>query len=46
MGVNKDNRPTKDGKIRFYKTQHEDIDGTHKAKKSGRYTTKKRSRRC
>lgn len=34
MGVYKDNRPTKDGKIWFYKTQYEDIDGTHKTKKS------------
>ena len=41
MGVYKDNRPTKDGKIWFYKTQYEDIDGTHKTKKSGRYATKK-----
>ena len=35
------NRPTKDGKIWFYKTQYEDIDGTHKTKKSDRYATKK-----
>ena len=28
MGVYKDNRPTKDGKIWFYKTQYEDINGT------------------
>ena len=41
MGVYKDNRPTKDGKMWFYKTQYEDIDGTHKTKKSGRYATKK-----
>lgn len=41
MGVYKDNRPTKDGKIWFYKTQYKDIDGTHKTKKSGRYATKK-----
>ena len=41
MGVYKDNRPTKDGKIWFYKTQYDDIDGTHKTKKSGRYATKK-----
>ena len=27
---------TKDGKIWFYKTQYEVIDGTHKTKKSGR----------
>lgn len=26
MGVYKDNRPTKDGKIWFYKTQYEDIE--------------------
>ena len=41
MGMYKDNRPTKDGKIWFYKTQDEDIDSTHKTKKSGRYATKK-----
>ena len=41
MDVYKDNRPTKDGKIWFYKAQYEDIDGTHKTKKSGRYATKK-----
>lgn len=41
MGVYKDNRPTKDGKIWFFKTQYEDIDGTHKTKKSGRCATKK-----
>ena len=28
-------------KYGFYKTQYEDIDGTHKTKKSGRYATKK-----
>ena len=41
MGVYKDNRPTKDGKILFYKLQYQDIDGTHKTKKSGRFATKK-----
>lgn len=41
MGVYKDNRPTKDGKIWFFKTQYEDIDGLFKTKKSGRYHTKK-----
>ena len=41
MGVYKDNRPTKDGKIWFYKLQYQDIDGTHKTKKSGRFATKK-----
>ena len=41
MSVYKDNRPTKDGKIWFFKTQYEDIDGLYKTKKSGRYHTKK-----
>ena len=41
MGVYKDNRPTKDGKIWFFKTQYEDIDGLYKTKKSGRFHTKK-----
>ena len=41
MAVYKDNRPTKDGKIWFFKTQYEDLDGSHKTKKSGRYATKK-----
>ena len=41
MGVYKDNRPTNDGKIWFFKTQYEDFDGTHKTKKSGRFSTKK-----
>lgn len=41
MGVYKDNRPTKDGKIWFFKTQYEDFDGTKKTKKSGRFSTKK-----
>lgn len=41
MGVYKDNRPTKDGKIWFFKIRYEDIDGTHKTKKSGRFATKK-----
>ena len=36
MAVYKDNRPTKDGKICFFKTQYEDFDGTKKPKKSGR----------
>lgn len=41
MAVYKDNRPTKDGKIWFFKTQYEDFDGTKKPKKSGRFATKK-----
>ena len=32
MAVYKDNRPTKDGKIWFFKTQYEDFDGTKKPK--------------
>ena len=44
MGVYKDNRSTKDGKIWFYKNQYEDIDGTHKTKKYGRYVTKKKQK--
>ena len=42
MGVYKDNRPTKDGKIWFYKLQYQDIDGTHKTKKSGDLLLKKK----
>ena len=45
MGVYKDSRPTKDGKIWFFKTQYEDFDGTKKPKKSGRYATKKEAER-
>ncbi|HPE14936.1 MAG TPA: tyrosine-type recombinase/integrase [Bacilli bacterium] len=41
MGVYKDSRPTKDGKVWFFKIQYEDFDGTHKTKKSGRFATKK-----
>lgn len=41
MGIYKDSRPTKDGKIWFFKTQYDDFDGTKKTKKSGRYATKK-----
>ena len=41
MAVYKDNRPTKDGKIWFFKTQYEDFDETKKPKKSGRFATKK-----
>ena len=41
MAVYKDNIPTKDGKIWFFKTQYEDFDGTKKPKKSGRFATKK-----
>ncbi|NLL01785.1 MAG: site-specific integrase [Mollicutes bacterium] len=42
MSVYKDNnRPTNDGKVWFFKTQYEDLDGIHKTKKSGRFSTKK-----
>lgn len=42
MGVYKDNRPTKDGRIWFFKTQYEDIDGFFKTKKSGRFVLRKK----
>lgn len=41
MGVYKDNRPTNDGRIWFFKLNYEDIDGVKKTKKSGRFATKK-----
>lgn len=41
MGVYKYNRATKDGMIYFLKHTYEDFDGTKKAKKSGRFATKK-----
>lgn len=37
----KDNRPTKDGRIWFFKINYEDLDGSKQTKKSGRYATKK-----
>lgn len=41
MGIYKDKEITKDGKQWFFKIRYEDIDGSHKSKKSGRFATKK-----
>lgn len=41
MAVYKDNRPTKDDKTWFFKTQYEGFDCTKKPKKSGKFATKK-----
>jgi integrase len=41
MGIYKDKEVTKDGKQWFFKIRYDDIDGSHKQKRSGRFATKK-----